>query len=118
MYPGATLVVASDESAAQSAKDAENGTAKVIYISNDPRDMVDEWYGDHLPKVFQRYDASTAPLPDLFRQAGVKDTDIAYSADKNGHTRIVELTTSSTGTKITIIRVDRPEDSDSNPPQP
>jgi hypothetical protein len=118
MYPGATLVIASDESAAQSVKDAENGTAKVIYVSNDPRDMVDQWYGDHLPKGFERYDASTAPFPDFFQEAGVRDTDIAYSAEKNGHTRIVELSVNPSGTKITIIRIDKPEANDSNPPQP
>jgi hypothetical protein len=118
MYPGAALVVASDETTAQDAKDAENGMTRVLYQSGDARDVVDQWYGDHLPKEFRRHDAGESPLPDIFRDARVADSDIAYAAERGGHTRILTLSLDSAGTKITIIRIDKPEQSDPNQPQP
>jgi hypothetical protein len=118
LYPHASLVVPDDDAAVLEAKDAEKGIGRVTYESDDSRDFIDKWYQDHLPQVFERHSAETPLTADL-TSARVQDNDIAFSATKNGHTRIVVLSEIAAGTKISIVRMDKPEAaaSDSAPPQ-
>ncbi|HUI75423.1 MAG TPA: hypothetical protein VLX32_10775 [Candidatus Acidoferrum sp.] len=118
MYPHASLVVPDDDAAVQAAKDAENGIARVTYESDDSRDFIDKWYQDHLPQGFERHDAET-PRTEILMAAGVQDSDIAFGATKNGHTRVVVLSEMTGGTtKISIVRIERPEPADSDPAPP
>ncbi|HUL14765.1 MAG TPA: hypothetical protein VLV88_02120 [Terriglobales bacterium] len=118
MYPHASLVVPGDDEAAQAAKDAQNGIARVIYESDDSTEFIDKWYQDHLPQGFERHDAET-PRSEILTAAGVRDNDIAFDATKNGHTRVVVISELMGGTtKISIVRIERPEPADSNPATP
>jgi hypothetical protein len=116
MYPHASLVIPGDREAAQAAKDAENSTTRVIYLTTDPRDLVDQWYQDHLAKDFQRHEAGETPQPDVFRDARVSGDDITFLAERENHTRIVALTMDAAGTRITLIRIDKPSAEDSGQP--
>lgn len=116
MYPHASLVIPGEKEAVQAAKDAENNTTRVVYLTTDPRDLVDQWYQDHLAKDFQRHDAGETPQLDVFRDARVSGDDIAFLAERESHTRIVALTTDATGTRITLIRIDKPSAEDSSQP--
>lgn len=116
MYPHASLVIPGEKEAVQAAKDAENNTTRVVYLTTDPRDLVDQWYQDHLAKDFQRHDAGETPQLDVFRDARVSGDDIAFLAERESHTRIVALTMDATGTRITLIRIDKPSAEDSSQP--
>lgn len=113
MYPHASLIVPGDDAAEQSVKDNENGIARVTYQSEDSRDFIDKWYQERLPQVFERHDAETPRTKDMIT-AGVSDKDIAFEATKGAHTRILTLTENTSGTQITVIRIDRPDAADAN----
>lgn len=116
MYPHASLVIPGEKEAVQATKDAENNTTRVVYLTTDPRDLVDQWYQDHLAKDFQRHDAGETPQLDVFQDARVSGDDIAFLAERENHTRIVALTMDATGTRITLIRIDKPSAEDSSQP--
>jgi hypothetical protein len=114
MYPHASLVMPDDDAAVQEAKDAQNGIARVTYESEDSRDFIDKWYQDHLPQGFERHDEET-PRSEILIAARVQDTDIAFDATKGGHTRVLVLSETPGGTRISIVRIERPEPADSSP---
>jgi hypothetical protein len=104
IYPRSSLVVPDDDTAAAAIKQAQNGIETSTYHTTDTRDFVDEWYGKHLSPEFSRRDAGARPVPAIFNDARVSDSDIAFVAEREQMVRIVALSLDSGGTKISLIR--------------
>jgi len=107
-YPGATLVLPNEESTKETLKQAQGGMSTVTYHTADSRAVVDNWYTSHLGPEFTRHDAGENPLPEIFHDTRVSDSDIAFVAERKTQVRIVALSLDSEGTKISLIRFDRP----------
>jgi hypothetical protein len=71
---------------------------------------VDSWYAKHLSTEFQRHDAGEKPLPEVFQNVRVSDSDIAFVAERGQQVRIVTLSLDAGGTKIELIRLDKPSE--------
>jgi hypothetical protein len=108
LYPHASLVVPGEEASAEAIKNSKRGVDSVNYHSTDLRDSVDNWYVKHLGSEFQRHDAGEKPLPEIFRDVRVSDNDIAFVAERGQQVRVVALSLDATGTKISLIRFDKP----------
>src|SRR5580704_12735648 len=104
VYPRSSLVVPDDSTTATAVKQAQNGIETSTYHTTDTRDFVDEWYGKHLSGEFSRRDAGARPVPAIFNDARVSDSDIAFVAEREQMVRIVALSLDSGGTKISLIR--------------
>ena len=104
VYPRSSLVVPDDDAAAAAIKQAQNGIQTSTYHTTDTRDFVDEWYSKHLSPEFTRRDAGDKPVPAIFSDARVSDSDIAFVAEREQMVRIVALSLDSGGTKISLIR--------------
>ena len=65
---------------------------------------MDEWYSKHLSPEFTRHDAGDRPVPAIFTDTRVPDSDIAFVAEREQMIRIVALSLDSGGTKISLIR--------------
>jgi hypothetical protein len=103
-YPRSSLVVPDDNAAAAAIKQAQNGIDIATYHTTDTRDFVDSWYSKHLSPEFTRHDAGERPVPAIFNDARVSDSDIAFVAERDQMVRIVALSLDSGGTKISFIR--------------
>ena len=104
VYPRSSLIVPDDDAAAAAIKQAQRGIETSTYHSTDSRDFVDEWYGKHLSPEFARRDAGAKPVPAIFNDTRVSDSDIAFVAEREQMVRIVALSLDSGGTKISLIR--------------
>jgi hypothetical protein len=104
VYPRSSLVVPDDDAAAAAIKQAQNGIQTSTYHTTDTRDFVDEWYSKHLSPEFTRRDAGDKPVPAIFNDTRVSDSDIAFVAEREQMVRIVALSLDSGGTKISLIR--------------
>lgn len=104
VYPRSSLVVPDDDAAAAAIKQAQSGIETSTYHSTDSRDFVDEWYGKHLSPEFTRREADAQPVPTIFRDTPVADSDISFLAEREQMVRIVALSLDSGGTKISLIR--------------
>jgi len=72
------------------------------------RDFVDQWYTKHLSAEFQRHDAGETPLPEIFHNVNVSGSDIAFVAERGQRVSIVALSLDAAGTKISLIRFEKP----------
>jgi hypothetical protein len=104
VYPRSSLVVPDDDAAAAAIKQAQNGIQTSTYHTTDTRDFVDEWYSKHLSPEFTRRDAGDKPVPAIFSDARVSESDLAFVAEREQMVRIVALSLDSGGTKISLIR--------------
>lgn len=107
VYPTAALVLPSDKAATEAIKERNEGISSATYQTHDSRDMVDLWYSKHLTAEFSRHDAGEKPLPDVFHDARVADSDIAFVAQRGKQVRIVALAIDATGTSVTLIGFDK-----------
>lgn len=105
VYPRASLMIPGESSAA--LKQAQSGMETSTYHTTDSREFVDDWYSKHLSPDFTRHDASEKILPDILREAGVSQEDVAFVAERNQKVRIVALSLDSGGTKISLMRYDK-----------
>jgi hypothetical protein len=120
VYPRSSLVVPGEEAASEAIKQAQNGIQTSTYHTTDERSFVDEWYGKHLSPEFTRRDAGDRPVPAIFSDARVADSDIAFVAERDQMLRIVALSLDSGGTKISLIRFSKSsaaQEQPSNTPQ-
>jgi len=108
LYPHAFLIVPGEDASAQAIQNAKLGVDAVVYYSPDLRDTIDAWYSKHLAPEFRRHDAGETPLPAILRDARVSDQNIAFVAERGVQVRIVALSLDASGTKITLIRFDKP----------
>jgi len=108
VYPRSSLIVPDDSTAATAVKQARNGIETSTYHTTDTRDFVDEWYGKHLSPAFTRRDAGDKPVPAIFSDAQISDSDIAFVAERGQTIGIVALSLDSGGTKISLIRYNKP----------
>lgn len=108
VYSRSSLVLPGENALTEAAKNRKNGVSVVTYHSPDTREMVDNWYSQHLSAEYKRHDAGEQPLPEIFRNASVTDNDIAFVAERGQQTRIVALSLDATGTRILLIRMDKP----------
>jgi hypothetical protein len=108
VYPRASLVLPGENAVPEAIKEAQSGMNKATYHTTDTREFVDGWYQKHLSPEFLRHDAGDKPLPDIFRDARVSGDDIAFVAERGRQVRIVALSLDSTGTRIFLIRYDKP----------
>jgi len=106
VYPRSSLIVPDDAAAAAAVKQAQSGIETSTYHTNDTRDFVDEWYSKHLSPEFTRRDGEK-PVPAIFGEARVSDTDIAFVAEREQMVRIVALSVDSGGTRISLLRFSR-----------
>jgi hypothetical protein len=104
VYPRSSLIVPDDASAAAAVKQAQSGIQTSTYYTNDTRDFVDEWYSKHLSPEFTRRDTGEKPVPAIFSQARISDSDIAFVAERELMVRIVALSADSDGTRISLLR--------------
>lgn len=107
VYPHGSLELPEASSAAASIRQAQNGVNISTYHTADLRDFVDNWYSQHLSPEFKRRDSGDKPVPEIFKDANVADSDIAFVAERGAQARIVALSLDEGGTKITLIRIDR-----------
>ena len=107
VYPGSSLLVPGENQAAEALQNSRKGIEEVDYHTNDTRDSVDEWYSKHLSSEFHRHDAGEMPLPDVFQNMRVSQSDIAFAAQRGQQVRIVALSLDAGGTKISLIRLDK-----------
>jgi hypothetical protein len=107
VYPHASLELPSESAAVGAIKEGQAGVRAVTYHTMDTRDFVDSWYSKHLSPEFTRHDAGDKPLPDIFRDAQVSESDIAFVAERGQQVRIVALSLDSTGTNISLIRFEK-----------
>jgi hypothetical protein len=108
VFPGATLVLPGEDASKEALKQAGDGLSTVLYHAADSRAVVDNWYAGHLGPEFARHDAGENPLPEIFRDTRVSDSDIAFVAERCRQVHIVALSLDSEGTRISLIRFDRP----------
>jgi hypothetical protein len=108
VYPRSSLIVPDDAAAAAAVKQAQSGIETSTYHTNDTRDFVDEWYSKHLSPEFTRRDAGEKPVPAIFSDARVSDSDLVFVAEREQMVRIVALSLESGGTKISLIRFSKP----------
>jgi len=107
VYPHASLIVPGETQAVEALQNAKKGIEEVTYHTTDTRDLVDDWYVKHLSNEFQRHDAGERPLPEVFQNARVSDSDIAFVAQRGPQVRVVALSLDASGTKIALIRLDK-----------
>jgi hypothetical protein len=107
VYPHASLELPDAASAGTSIKEAQAGVNVSTYHTADIRDFVDSWYIQHLSPEFKRRDSGDKPVPEIFKNANVSDSDIAFVAERGDQIRIVALTLDEGGTKISLIHVDK-----------
>jgi len=116
VYPRSALELPDASSTSTALKERENGVTVALYHSMDTRDFVDNWYSQHLSPEFKRRDPGEKPVPEIFKDTNVADSDIAFVAERGQQSRIVALSMDETGTKIALIRVDKsPPPTDSRP---
>lgn len=108
IYPRAALVVPDEDDAAAAIKQTQNGIEKSLYHTTDMRDYVDTWYKEHLSPEYTRHDPGDKPSPELLGGATVTDDDVCFVAERNQKIRIVLLSLDTGGTKISLIRYDKP----------
>lgn len=108
LYPRSSLIVPDDQAAMAAIKQAQNGFNTSTYHTTDSRDAVDSWYSKHLSPEFTRHDAGEKPAPEIFSDARVSGDDIAFMAERDQMVRIVALSFDSGGTKISLIRFEKP----------
>ena len=116
VYPRSSLVVPDDDAAGTAIKQAQNGIQTSTYHTTDTREFVDEWYSKHLSPEFTRRDAGDKPVPAIFNDARVSDSDIAFVAEREQMVRIVALSLDSGGTKISLIRFSKSSPASSQAP--
>jgi hypothetical protein len=109
VYPNASLVLPGEDALAGAAKNMREGIIVVTYHTTDTRESVDNWYTQHLSHEYTRHDAGEKPLPAIFNEASVSENDIAFDAEHGQRLRIIALSLDSTGTKISMIKLDKPE---------
>jgi hypothetical protein len=107
VYPNASLVLPTEKAAALAIQERKNGISAVTYQTRDTRDSVDIWYSKHLGPEFARHDAGEKPLPEVFRDARVSDSDIAFLAERGRQVAIVALSLGARGTSISLLRFDK-----------
>jgi hypothetical protein len=107
VYPRSSLELPGENAAAEAIKDSQTGMSNVTYHTTDTRDSVDGWYSKHLSPQFTRHDAGEKPTPDIFHDARLSDSDIAFVAEHGSQVRIVALSLDSAGTKISLIHFDK-----------
>jgi hypothetical protein len=107
VYPSAALVLPTDKAAAQAMQERSEGISSVTYQTRDTRNSVDEWYAKHLGAEFSRHDSGEKPLPEVFHDAHVSDSDIAFVAERGKQVRIVALSLNATGTSISLLSFDK-----------
>jgi len=105
VYPRAALLVPEEDKAIAYAREAQNGTLRVTYISQDSRDAISDWYKSHLGPEFSLWDSNT-PLPEALRNANVSQTDIVFTAQRGAQLRVVALTENVNNTQISLLRFD------------
>lgn len=106
VFPRASLELPDGSDTAATIKEAQNGINVSTYHTTDIRDYVDNWYSQHLSPEFKRHDSGEKPLPEIFKDANVSNSDIAFVAERGSQVRIVALSIDEGGTKISLIRVD------------
>ncbi len=109
VYPRGSLELPGESTDAAAIKAGQAGVSAAMYHTTDTRDSVDEWYSKHLSPEFVRHDAGEKPLPEIFRNAQVSGSDIAFVAERGQQVRVVTLSLDSTGTVISLIRFQKPE---------
>ncbi len=109
-YPGATPSMDSKGGSVEiSANGSGVGIATEVFDSKDPIDFVQAWYKKRLGPDFRLdtgKDASDAHANDFFKG---DDHDLAFVDDRGNGARIVALKKTSSGTKITLLRVGKRE---------
>jgi len=116
VYPRASLELPEASSIGTSMRQAESGVSVSAYHTVDLRDFVDNWYSQHLSPEFKRRDSGDKPVPEIFKDTNVSDSDIAFVAERGAQIRIVALSLDEGGTKISLIRVDKSSAASSSAP--
>ena len=107
VYPRGALELPGANAAQSRVKDLQKGVSVVTYHASDSRDFVDNWYSQHLAPEFTRHDPGEKPVPEAFQNTPVSETDIAFAAERGALARIVALAMDGSGTRISLIRVDK-----------
>jgi hypothetical protein len=108
VYPRSALVVPDEDEAGAAIKQAQHGVETSTYHTTDLRDYVDNWYTGHLSPEFTRHDASDKTVAADFSDAPIADGDIVFVAHRDTMVRIVALSPDASGTKISLVRLERP----------
>lgn len=104
VYPNTEMVLPTEKAAAAALQARKSGITSVTYQTPDTRDEVQDWYVKHLGPEFTRHEGDEKPLPDIFRDVRVSDTDVAFLAERGRQVRIVSLSLSPKGTSISLFR--------------
>jgi hypothetical protein len=115
VYPRSSLRLPGTDNTSAAMQQAQDGIASVTYQTQDDRDAVSNWYGEHLSPEFTRHDSTERPLPEPFGAVPVADGDIAFLAERAGNLRAVTLSADPAGTKICMIQMRSRTQPPSNP---
>jgi hypothetical protein len=105
VYPRASLRLPGTDNAGAAIQQAQDGITTVTYQTQDDRDAVSNWYGEHLSPEFTRHDSTERPLPEPYGAVPVSDGDITFLAERGGNLRAVTLAADPAGTKICMIQM-------------
>jgi hypothetical protein len=116
VYPRGTLELPAVSDTPAALKQAQAGITVSTYHTTDARDFVESWYGQHLNPEFKVRDTESKTATEILRAASVSEKDKAFIAERGSRTRVVVLSEDEGGTKILLIRADKPSESGENHP--
>jgi hypothetical protein len=118
LYPRSSLVVPGDEAAAAAVKQARNGVETSTYHTTDLPDYVDHWYSEHLSPEFTRHNPGDKPESAISGDTTISDNDTVFLAERDQMIRIVAISPDPGGTKISLIRYNKPSPAQEESPAP
>lgn len=114
-YPRATLELPSVSDTAIAIRQAQQGVSVSTYQTTDTHEFVESWYTQHLSPEFKRREVGDKTLAAVLKDAQVADNDTVFVAEKGTRTRVLALTENEGGTRIELIRIEKPSAEDNKP---
>lgn len=108
VYPASSMQMPGDDSLSEAVKDVKANMSSTLYVTPDSREVVDQWYLQHLGSEYKRHEAGEKPVPEILTLARVKDGAISFVAERGQQIRIVTLRDNSGKTTISLLRLEKP----------
>lgn len=106
--PNCSLQMPGENALAEAIKNQKTNTEITTYRSTDSRASIDDWYVKHLGPEYVRHEAGESTRPEIFHDTHIAEEDIAFIAERGQQVRIVALAMDGIGTKISLIRSEKP----------
>jgi hypothetical protein len=109
VYPGAKLSQPGGTVELTAPNEESVSLTSAHYLTTDPIEKVDAWYGEHVGTDFKREGPGVMIRKRDITGVVVKSGDIAYIADKEDFVRVVALQKKFNGVEIVLLRAGKPE---------